>query len=646
MPALLERFSSLFGKLTPATTPAQKALADVRADVDAISSVVHRQAPAGALALLYAGPEALQRDVLIEAAMQLSPTPQASPEHVVAALLLSAMLARKLTFDSKSATRLVRAASRPGFMRTQSVLDVLRLVETVPPPVDNELRSALNILRALAATQLRHDQFQKLAIRLEPLLGAHPLKAGGPYSEAVFDQLTDLPREEAEQWREVFKIALLCTGARPTKKWVEQMRVAVTAIDPDVFLTRARTWLQLGPTPGGMRGAFVPDTDAAYLRGLLFAIGVAQAAPLASDVGAFALSCYRKIPQRGPVSQAAGNACLWTLGEVGLDGVGQLGRLKTRVKYTVALRLIEKALEDAAQRAGLSAEDLEEIGVPTCDLDEHAQYAQQLGELTARIEVKGDAEVSLQFVTASGKAQKSAPGELKGTPELKELKARMKDTEAMLAAQRQRLERLFFTDRAWPFTTWSSRFLNHPLLQNLARRLIWQIEGGATFAFENGQLVNAKHQPLQPKSSDLIRLWHPLDAADEGWGHREDVQPFKQWGRETFELNEHELTGGFTTRFAGRRIQQNRFGAMCRERGWQYRMQGEFDSANDAVLLMPKWELTVELEIAPPRTTGTSYMGLYLEVESGDVRFLTPSAQPPARILSEVMRDVAQLVDA
>ena len=65
-----------------------------------------------------------------------------------------------------------------------------------------------------------------------------------------------------------------------------------------------------------------------------------------------------------------GNACVNALAAMpGLDGVAQLSRLAGRVKYDVARRLIEKAMNEAAERNGVSRDDLEAMAVPTFGLD-------------------------------------------------------------------------------------------------------------------------------------------------------------------------------------------------------------------------------------------------------------------------------------
>src|SRR5690606_32488511 len=107
--------------------------------------------------------------------------------------------------------------------------------------------------------------------------------------------------------------------------------------------------------------------------------------------------------------------------------------------------------------------------------------AEQLGDITAELVVEGP-DAALRWRRADGKLQKSVPAAAKRDhgDDLKELKAAAKDIGRMLPAQRDRLDGLFSQRRTWPVETWRARYLDHPLIGTLARRLIWTItpEGG------------------------------------------------------------------------------------------------------------------------------------------------------------------------
>ena len=84
----------------------------------------------------------------------------------------------------------------------------------------------------------------------------------------------------------------------------------------------------------------------------------------------------------GAVSQKVGNACVNVLAELpGLAPVSQLSLLSQHVKYDTAQRLIEKALARAAERAGVSREQIEEMSIPDCGLGPDGKLSRALRRL-------------------------------------------------------------------------------------------------------------------------------------------------------------------------------------------------------------------------------------------------------------------------
>jgi hypothetical protein len=75
--------------------------------------------------------------------------------------------------------------------------------------------------------------------------------------------------------------------------------------------------------------------------------------------------------------------------------------------------------------------------------------------------------------------------------ELKALKQDQKSLQTMLSAQSARLESFYLQPKTWDFSTWESRYLNHPLLGRLTRRLLWTLDRGensAVVLWQEGEL--------------------------------------------------------------------------------------------------------------------------------------------------------------
>src|SRR5262249_3311653 len=148
------------------------------------------------------------------------------------------------------------------------------------------------------------------------------------------------------------------------------------------------------------------------------------------------------------------------------------------------------------------------------------------GAFTAEIAIGPDGRAAVAWFDADGKPRKSEPAEVKRAyaAELKELKRTAKDIQAMLGAQRLRIERFLMTDRDWSFAEWRERLLDHPLLSFFARRLIWSFtSAGATTTgcWLESRLVDQADVPVaEPNPEDRVRLFHPVLADAEtirGW---------------------------------------------------------------------------------------------------------------------------------
>ncbi|MBI2390706.1 MAG: DUF4132 domain-containing protein [Deltaproteobacteria bacterium] len=398
------------------------------------------------------------------------------------------------------------------------------------------------------------------------------------------------------------------------------------------------------------------------LRGLVWSCATLSSPAVAALVGDLAVVCFAKIPNFGAVSPKVGNGCVFTLGACpGLTGVAQLARLKTRVKYAVANRLIEKAFDAAAKRTGFGRAELEDLSVPTFGLTGPGAGDFDVGEWSARITIGGDDTVSLTWRSPAGKEQAGVPAEVSRdhAATVKDLKKRVKDIGGMLTAQRLRLEGLL-GGRAFALADFRSRILDHPLLAPIARRLVVEIRSGdrVTLAiWGDGDLVDVAGRAVADLSDDArVQLWHPIGsdvATVRAWRDvlydRGITQPFKQAHREIYVLTDAERsTDTYSNRFAAHILRQHVLAALCRDRGWTYKLQGGFDGYNEPSRTIEGTELSAAFSVNPPEhaEAETSGAGIYLHVLSDHVRFYrggreaVPLAEVPPLVFSETMRDI------
>lgn len=582
---------------------------------------------------------------------------------------------------------------------------VARAVETDGLPAD--LRASLTHLRAaLTAPNARHDTGQaaerrKAVAILDGLLGlAHEadlIDADDDWGHAARELLDQMAATERGPWLAVLRHAAAAQTAKPARSWLAEARRRVDAIGEAPFQQQAIAWLELLDQPSRntryqpLGGEFVPTTVVAgrngeLLRGLAWYCSLLDDARVARALGAAAFRAYTKVPEIGPRSVKAANACVWALGVMpSPEAATELQRLSITVRYGPAARLIDEAILRAAERAGLTPDDLGDLAVPHLGLED-GRIRHPIGDVTAQIVIVNAHEVATTWFAAGGAARPAPPAALKRThaAELRALARRTEEVRQQLSVQRQRTERLLSSRRSWPLDRFRDRWLEHPLLSVFARRLIWLVEdaaGARPGAWLGGRLVDCDDRPLDPAADARVRPWHPLAAepaavpAWRGWFERHGVtQPFKQAHREIYLLTEAErATTNFSNRFADHLLRQHQLRALCLERGWTYRLQGSWDGHNNPTITLPEWDLCAELDIAPLDDGGPagalSGRAVNLFVATGAVRFhrgagapkrtkdalvraylrgeqlpsvdtTLPLAEVPAAAFSEVMRDV------
>jgi hypothetical protein len=441
--------------------------------------------------------------------------------------------------------------------------------------------------------------------------------------------------------------ASTATSSKPSARWLKGLDRLFDELGRDAARTQLVLWFELAASPEtvacqtGDRGTLeipygLPDAlrpNNNTLRGLAWAASCFEDDDVARAVGALAETCFKKIPNFGPMRPVVGNACLEALSRMSCDvAAAEISRLTSRVKNPSARKMVAKAFGKTADRRGVSQLELEEAVVPHHGL-EKGRAVLGFGAFQAEILLDVDGEVSLQWRRAGDDAKRNPPAELKRDHPDAAAKARQakKDLEKTLAGQRARLERLFMREQEWPLDRWREHYLDHPVVGCLARRLIWTFTEGqarSTGAWDGTQLSDASGRPLELRSDAAVRLWHPLHAtvpeviAWRQWlASSQITQPTKQAYREVYLLTPAEQeTATFSNRFAAHRLRQHQLAALCNERGWSYHLMGSFDAWSSPTLELPEHGFTVTLDLGV-FSSEASDAGIFVEVTSDRVQF-------------------------
>jgi hypothetical protein len=510
----------------------------------------------------------------------------------------------------------------------------------------------------------------------KPCRPAH-IWPGEAWSDRALADLKSMPDERRNAWNALLVHCESSKTGQPSPRWVTLAREHIAQVRWADFKRRVLEWFPLVDKPRTQpverRSPLQPDpnvligyTNGDILKGLVWFCSLKEDPEIARAMTALAISSYRKVPQIGPRLVRVGNACVWALGVTpGNEGVGQLAILRVRVKFSTAQKGIEKALNATAERVGVPREELEEMSVPAYGMSEVGIRREQLGEFVAELAVVSGT-AGLRWLRPDGKPQKSMPAAAKKdyADDVTELKTAAKDIQRMLGAQRERLDALNLAQKSWPLALWRERYLDHPLVGTLARRLIWVFRDSKRRAegiWHDGELVDCRSKPIGSLSSDTsVELWHPIGLhADEivawrRWLEEHEVQqPFKQAHREVYLLTDAERsTRVYSNRFAAHILRQHQFNSLCAVRGWNNRLRLMVDAEfPPATLLLPKWNLCAEFWVegaGEDPETDINEASVFHYLVTDQVRFYSisdgdvpvPLEDIPPLVLSEVMRDV------
>ncbi len=520
-------------------------------------------------------------------------------------------------------------------------------------PLGDDLAANLEKASARLLRSSQHNAgWRKIGLRLAGLIPRDPeprLIPGEAWSDVA---IADLAAMEPDRRRAWSALLLACqeVGGKPSAKWLKGTKAKVDAIGFDDFKGRLLTWFPLVDRPRTQprQSAWEPWADDVLeplhidmLKGLAWLAAKEADRDLTRAIAALALSSYRKVPGKGPRMVSLGNAAVAALGMTpGLEAVGQLAWLKVRVKFGTAQKEVEKALDAAAKREGLPRDEVEEMAVPTYGMEEVGRRRETLGDYVAEI-VAGGRDASLRWSKAAdGKALKSVPvaARKEHPDELKDLQAAVKDIGKMLTAQRERIDGLFLQKKSWPMEVWRGRYLDHPLIGVIARRLIWRFETEGPVvdgAWLDGRLVDVDDRPLDGLGdAATVSLWHPIDRSIEevtawrDWLDRHQVrQPFKQAHREVYVLTaaERDGTRTYSNRFASHVLRQHQYHALCAARGWRNRLRLMVDDTYPPTSKdLPEWGLRAEFwveGVGDNYGNDTTESGSYLHLSTDQVRF-------------------------
>jgi hypothetical protein len=497
------------------------------------------------------------------------------------------------------------------------------------------------------------------------------------FAEMANADIEQMPVEEKTYWYRLLPLAQKATGAKPSKKYLDETKAMLSEMGVEKFRKKMHQWLRFlidlkekeerhthGSTYTYSTYEYLTSVNADAVKGLIWVCSHFHDNTTIQTIAALAERAFRKIPGKGPAAAAVGNACLYVLYKSkGLDGVGQLSRLRLRIKQGSTQALIDKYLQAAAEEQGVTVGEVEDMAVDDAGF-EMGRREFQFDDYKAEIVIVAVGKTEIKWFKPDGSLQKSVPAFVKEkhAAKLKKLKDAAKQAEQTLTAQRDRIDRMFRDDRKISFSNFQQYYLQHGLMQFIANSIIWNFHKSnetVQAIHLNNYWVNAANEIVSIDDTVTVSLWHPVQATvNEIKTWREFLvlhqlqQPLKQAYREVYILTDAELnTRTYSNRMAAHILRQHQFNSLAKTRGWRYALMGAYDNGveNDkASLTLPQHQLRAEYWINEVNADDAyNDTGIWNYVSTDQVRFISTETNEtvdliniPPLVLSEVMRDV------
>ncbi len=276
------------------------------------------------------------------------------------------------------------------------------------------------------------------------------------------------------------------------------------------------------------------------------------------------------------------------LGGIGtLTAMRAIHRISEKVGHWSLEQVASSQIEAIAARKGLSTDQLADRLVPDFGIGEPAAMVYDYGP--RQFKVGFDEELRPHITDMDGKPRKALPPP--GVRDDAELAASArrrftqlkKDVRTVAADLVKRLERDMVHQRSRTKAEFDRYFVEHPLVRQLAHRLIWTADpetGPIAFRLaEDGTCTDIEEQELHLPEDAAIRPAHPITLGDKvtAWSailaDYELIQPFKQLDRPTFAFTDEELRTGRLARFEGVKVSTGRILGL-RFRGWDLSASG------------------------------------------------------------------------
>uniref|UniRef100_UPI0040499AB5 DUF4132 domain-containing protein n=2 Tax=Flavobacterium sp. TaxID=239 RepID=UPI0040499AB5 len=559
--------------------------------------------------------------------------------------------------------------------------------DSIPSSIVNILNDILNYKKDKSSYNYK-DQL-KLDEKISAYLFANTANSGAvkpsfflgedDFQKPANDLLNQQKEKDKNLWFELMVIAQKANGSKPTQKYLNDSKKVIDQLGSDKFKKLTQEWFNLvinlkektvtqtqvydrrEYTYSSIE--FLTSINSDAIKGFVWMTSCFYDKQTIHIISTLANRCFKKIPQKGPASAAVGNACLYTLfTSKGLDGIAQLSRLRLKIKQNNTLTLIEKYIDEAAKKLGVSSIEIEDLAVEDFKLNNH-QLVFTFDNYSGIIVLVGIGKSTIKWIKPDGSEQKTVPQIVKDkfAIKLKKLKAIQKQIDQTTASQKERFDRMLRSNRTMKLDYFIDKYLQHGLLSFVINKVIFKFsnDNESCLAINiDKKWFTINYDLVDISKYGSVSLWHPVTSSTnevKEWREfllkSEIQQPFKQAYREIYLLTDAEVnTRTYSNRMASHILKQHQYVTLAKGRNWKARLIGSWDGGDldTAQLFLPEYKIRVEYWVsALAADDAFNETGIWNYVTTDQIRFLNSESNElielvdvPPIAFSEAMRDV------
>jgi hypothetical protein len=620
-------------------------------------------------------------------------------EHQLTSQMLANMFRSKMKFSEKNIVALYEIFKQKFCNETYTgiywwpIAGFFRQIEYSFPPTEipESVAGLLNEIVSIEKspnTYFYKDQV-KLDEKIKNYLHAAKGEEGGvkptyflgedefqPFANNLLEQQKE---EDKKLWFELIALAQKANGGKPSQKYLNEAKKIIDQLGSDKFKKVTQEWftfvINLKETVtakthsyGGYESTynvieFLSSLNADAIKGFVWMSSWFYDNTTIQTISKLADRSFKKIPEKGPAAAGIGNACLYTLyASKGLDGIAQLSRLRLKIKQANTLTLIEKYIDEAAAKLGVSSTEIEDLAVDDFKLKDH-QLTYTFDDYTGVLVLTGIGKSNLKWIKPDGNEQKSVPQLVKDkfAAKLKKLKAVQKQIDQTTVSQKERFDRMLRSNRTMTLDYFKEKYIQHGLLSFVINKVIFKFSNDTAEClaiYINNQWISINHDPVGIDQFTTVSLWHPVTSSTnevKEWRQflleGQIQQPFKQAYREIYLLTEAEInTRTYSNRMASHILKQHQYVTLAKGRNWKAKLMGAWDGGDEdtALLFLPEYAIRVEYWVNPLNAEDEfNATGIWNYVTTDQIRFVNSETNDlielvnvPPIAFSEAMRDI------